>query len=706
MCFSCGAGRWHNANNGTDSSGDDSEDDCEPCAAKDHSGKGAAWKALPAAATTRTAAKARAAAARAPRLLHRRAATTRLDHAASPVPQALRVTVRACRLECKRARTRRAARRRARRCLGGHAPRRRPERVRRLRRGRFVEREPNHDLRTVHCRLVHLGRYEHDAHELRFVSRGIDVRRYERQERVPRGEVQHGRSQLVHGLRAGHFQQPDRQPVVPDVRQCRRNFDPGLDTLRPVHRGLLPRWRRMRSLRRGLDGLLRKAPQPRSLRARVLSHQRRRDAHSQVSWPRLPRRFRPGRIPATGITVRCAQCATKATTRARVPARRATTCQCSISSSGRSSSYSCASSRSASASTSRRRSSTRGARSEYTCAFCGARCRSCRSSRRFCRPSSRNRSRSSADSSGSRTFRRSRLWASAVSSKPLSGFHARLLVFTPSRSRSPSGSRRATRCALLEPALRRTRQSSEFSTCDCSSSSATFVLPPVTTVIFETFLCDDNFGTAEASYLVADYAVECHGSDYRWLQVYAAVGIVVYPVGINVMYGWLVASHRNNHREHLGFLLDAYKPEYFYWEIVDNLRRLSLTGLLSFFSERSRVLAAALFSLLPSASERGAALRHKPRQRAPGNRQRRHHADPRAPPGLPGGRGQGHGARRHRRGGHARGSPRGRRAPASLHARSARVARMRWRDFHERDSCHARGRRKRVASRELRCDGR
>ena len=64
------------------------------------------------------------------------------------------------------------------------------------------------------------------------------------------------------------------------------------------------------------------------------------------------------------------------------------------------------------------------------------------------------------------------------------------------------------------------------------------------------------------------------------------------------MYGWLVVRHRNNHRELLGFLLDAYKPEYFYWEIVDNLRRLSLTGLLSFFSERSRVLAAALFSFV------------------------------------------------------------------------------------------------------------
>ena len=64
----------------------------------------------------------------------------------------------------------------------------------------------------------------------------------------------------------------------------------------------------------------------------------------------------------------------------------------------------------------------------------------------------------------------------------------------------------------------------------------------------------------------------------------------LYGASMDVIYGWLVASHRNNHRELLSFLLDAYKPEYFYWEIVDNLRRLSLTGLLSFFSERKKRL--------------------------------------------------------------------------------------------------------------------
>merc|ERR1719502_1689337 len=82
---------------------------------------------------------------------------------------------------------------------------------------------------------------------------------------------------------------------------------------------------------------------------------------------------------------------------------------------------------------------------------------------------------------------------------------------------------------------------------------------------------------------------------------YAVVCVLVYPFGINVMYGWLLLRQTEKIKaggaKHVGFLYDAFKPEYFYWEIVDNSRRLSLTGLLALFPERNRVLVASLFAL-------------------------------------------------------------------------------------------------------------
>ena len=46
----------------------------------------------------------------------------------------------------------------------------------------------------------------------------------------------------------------------------------------------------------------------------------------------------------------------------------------------------------------------------------------------------------------------------------------------------------------------------------------------------------------------------------------------------------------------LGFLYGAYEQRCFWWEVIDNVRRLSLTGVLVMFPESSRVFAAALFS--------------------------------------------------------------------------------------------------------------
>merc|ERR1711871_686165 len=84
------------------------------------------------------------------------------------------------------------------------------------------------------------------------------------------------------------------------------------------------------------------------------------------------------------------------------------------------------------------------------------------------------------------------------------------------------------------------------------------VLPSTTTMIFQSFLCDHRFGTGTA-YLVADFDVECGSQPHHVLMLYSAVCVLVYPVGINVVFAWLLAQHKDQIQSrqgatHLSFL--------------------------------------------------------------------------------------------------------------------------------------------------------
>jgi hypothetical protein len=157
------------------------------------------------------------------------------------------------------------------------------------------------------------------------------------------------------------------------------------------------------------------------------------------------------------------------------------------------------------------------------------------------------------------------------------------------------------------------------------------VLPSVATTIFQTFLCtnvdprgedNDKYDT----YLIADMSISCT-SDYYYKGVWYAVAmLLVYVVGIPLMYYLLLYYNREElmHRDdvettrdaatqtnegraalvssksyaaealeaakpkklspavkQLSFLWDAYEPQFWYWEVVETTRRLVLTAVLS-----------------------------------------------------------------------------------------------------------------------------
>lgn len=61
--------------------------------------------------------------------------------------------------------------------------------------------------------------------------------------------------------------------------------------------------------------------------------------------------------------------------------------------------------------------------------------------------------------------------------------------------------------------------------------------------IFETFVCED-LDDGE-TYLRADYSLKCTDSRHAGYQAYAAIMVLVYPVGIPCAFGWWLFQHRH-----------------------------------------------------------------------------------------------------------------------------------------------------------------
>jgi hypothetical protein len=129
------------------------------------------------------------------------------------------------------------------------------------------------------------------------------------------------------------------------------------------------------------------------------------------------------------------------------------------------------------------------------------------------------------------------------------------------------------------------------------------VLPSVTTVIFRMFPCQNVDGQAEDQYyLRSDLSISCSSERYTTGVAIAGVMIVVYPFGIPAFYYWQLFLHRDliRHRSldgksgsirdiaaKYGFLYKSYEPRFWYWERVEAIRRIVLTGVVSVLSPSS-----------------------------------------------------------------------------------------------------------------------
>lgn len=130
--------------------------------------------------------------------------------------------------------------------------------------------------------------------------------------------------------------------------------------------------------------------------------------------------------------------------------------------------------------------------------------------------------------------------------------------------------------------------------------------------ILKTFLCDpfayDDGESESRSYLHDDYGLNCASGEYKRAENWALGLAFLWPFGIPLLYGFLlfksrkaILSHEANQMSAaIKFLWAEYQPAYFWWEPLELLRKLTLTGFVLFIDEKyvlGRSLAALLMSL-------------------------------------------------------------------------------------------------------------
>jgi len=157
------------------------------------------------------------------------------------------------------------------------------------------------------------------------------------------------------------------------------------------------------------------------------------------------------------------------------------------------------------------------------------------------------------------------------------------------------------------------KQKEIFDNCFTFFLTMTFAVYAVVSArVFNTFLCD-TYGDDTTNYLVADQRIDCDSAEHKLYKWYARLMILIYPVGIPVLYLSLLMKQKdvlqlndndktkmtNTEIKKLAFLYDEYEPQYWWFEVYVCVQRMSLTGLLVFIKPGTviQVLVGIGFSM-------------------------------------------------------------------------------------------------------------
>jgi hypothetical protein len=134
------------------------------------------------------------------------------------------------------------------------------------------------------------------------------------------------------------------------------------------------------------------------------------------------------------------------------------------------------------------------------------------------------------------------------------------------------------------------------------------VFPFVSQTMFEAFVCRDIGGQ---TFLAIDYQVPCDNSDYTALVAVAIVGVFLYPLAVPVLTLVILFKHRKaiyNEEPTVcrtySFVLADYKKRHYYWDVVEMLRKVCLTGIICVVQRGSllQLVLGAVLSLISLAA--------------------------------------------------------------------------------------------------------
>ena len=123
---------------------------------------------------------------------------------------------------------------------------------------------------------------------------------------------------------------------------------------------------------------------------------------------------------------------------------------------------------------------------------------------------------------------------------------------------------------------------------------AYIVFASVSTTVFDTFKCK-KVGDDPTLYLARDLSISCETEEHDIYKRYAFAMILIYPVGIPLMYFVCLYRHRveiqrpnrdyDRKIQKTSFLWANYEPHLWWFEVFECARRLALSGILVFVSQ-------------------------------------------------------------------------------------------------------------------------
>lgn len=138
------------------------------------------------------------------------------------------------------------------------------------------------------------------------------------------------------------------------------------------------------------------------------------------------------------------------------------------------------------------------------------------------------------------------------------------------------------------------------------------VYSSASSAIFKTFACDHL--DTDKYYLRADHSLECFDAKHNAFMFYASIMMLIYPIGIPISYALVLFRFRSTLKKEqereedttlsvIKDLWQPYRPNVYYYEVIECLRRVILSGVAVFVypNTSGQVAVTFLVSLLFSA---------------------------------------------------------------------------------------------------------